>query len=93
MTKEQDKLNNYYLFTQATETFERLVKAKSEEEAERLFYAYIEENWGEGMANACHAAACCELYYEEALNFKGYSEQPVEWLERDMEVQDETTTR
>ena len=92
MTTEQDKLNNYYLFTQATETFEHLVKAKSEEEAERLFLANIRKYYGDAMVDACGGADCRELYYEELPNFKGYWDEPVRWLERDTEVQDETNT-
>jgi len=81
MTTKQDKLNNYYLFTQVTETFEHLVEAESEEEAERLFYADIKKYYGEGMLNACPGADCRELSTEECLNFKGYWDEPVKWLE------------
>jgi|TARA_Y100000289_G_C3919919_1_gene149684 hypothetical protein len=74
-------MNNYYLFTQAIETFEKVVKAESEEEAERLFYANIRKYYGEGMANACVGATTRKLSSEESLNFKGYWDEPVEWLE------------
>jgi len=74
-------MNNYYLFTQAIETFEHLVKAESKEEAERLFYANIKKYYGEAMVNVCDGGACRELSSEELINFKGYWDEPVPWLE------------